>query len=66
MDGYIHLYIYIDTYKAGFWSGLIQITCKKGHLKSECFCRLQAGEGGGGSVEVQGVGGAVQKKMDFW
>ena len=44
-----------------FLSALIQMTCTKGHLKPDFLFELQAR--GGGSVEVQGVEGGVQKAI---
>jgi len=44
---------------AVFLSGLIQ-TCTKRHLKPDFFFQ------DGGSVEVQGVGGGVQKTINFF
>ena len=43
---------------AGFWSGLIQITCTNGHLKPDfCFQLPGGGERKRGSFEVQGMRG---------
>ena len=51
----------LETFKTKFLSGLIQITCKNCHLKPDFFKGSKRGKGGGVSVEVQGVGSAVQK-----
>jgi hypothetical protein len=45
-----------------FLSGLIQITCTKGHLKPELFLGSRRGKGWEESVGVQGVRGGDH----FW